>query len=509
MAKDPNQFYKQMRKKSKEFDNREEYLNHELKIMSFRRWGIHLPFKDYNIEIEDWVPALAATIGKVVMVTACVAAFANAPGFDLFHLPEADKLAFIAENVRYELLIAGLLFVILFSAILNPNANLAGTHGPMIPLIAMIAAAGGHPLALGVMVGVFGLILAFTKGGSKLMTLTGVGVRGGLLIYLGAFGLMGQIGKLGKWAGSLLPDGSVSATKLVAADASMGYVSFAVIGVTLLVYAYLAKVNKRWLAIPLCSALAGIVALACGADFSFSTSPGLPHFSPLYWWGDNTGWLMGWPNLGHFVAVIPFAILAVAMWSPDYLGHRVFQEMNYPKDAKGVLMNVDDTMIGASIRQGVGSFLGGGNLASSWGTYMIPAAIAKRPIPGGALLTGLLCIVASVLGFPMDLAMWEPVLRVALIVGVFLPLLEAGMQMVHKHKDSLSAGICIFACAFVNPVFGWATTMLLDNLGFIGDAERAKELSWKDKLLIPGAAFIICIGSLALVGQLPGIPAIL
>ncbi len=37
---------------------------------------------------------------------------------------------------------------------------------------------------------------------------------------------------------------------------------------------------------------------------------------------------------------------------------------------------------------------------------MIPAAIAKRPIPGGALLTGLLCVVAAVLGFPMDLAMW-------------------------------------------------------------------------------------------------------
>ncbi|MBO0180627.1 DUF3360 family protein, partial [Vibrio parahaemolyticus] len=88
---------------------------------------------------------------------------------------------FIAENVRYELLIAGALFVILFSAILNPNANLAGTHGPMIPLIPMIAAAGGHPLALGLMVCVFGLILALTKGGSKLMTLTGIGVRGGLL----------------------------------------------------------------------------------------------------------------------------------------------------------------------------------------------------------------------------------------------------------------------------------------------------------------------------------------
>ena len=127
---------------------------------------------------------------------------------------------------------------------------------------------------------------------------------------------------------------------------------------------------------------------------------------------------------------------------------------------------------------------------------------------GGAILTALLCVLASVFGYPMDLAMWEPVLRIALIVGVFLPLLEAGMQMVRKHKDSLSAGTCIFACAFVNPVFGWAFTMLLDNLGLIGDKERAKELSWKEKLIIPGAMFIVCIVSLALVGQLPGIPGI-
>ncbi|MCV5245689.1 DUF3360 domain-containing protein, partial [Escherichia coli] len=71
--------------------------------------------------------------------------------------------------------------------------------------------------------------------------------------------------------------------------------------------------------------------------------------------------------------------------------------------------------------------------------------------------------------------------------------------MIHKHKDSLSAGICIFACAFVNPVFGWAITMLLDNLGLIGDHERANELSRKDKYLIPGTAFIVCAGSLAIV----------
>ena len=81
----------------------------------------------------------------------------------------------------------------------------------------------------------------------------------------------------------------------------------------------------------------------------------------------------------------PFAVLAVAMWSPDFLGHRVFQQLNYPKNAKKVLMNIDDTMCVTAARQVVGTALGGGNLASSWGTYVVPAAIAKRPIPAGAL----------------------------------------------------------------------------------------------------------------------------
>lgn len=496
MENHSNGSYQEQRKKAREFNSRNEYLEHELSIMKPKRWQINLPFRDFRIEVEDLVPALAATIGKIVMVAAMVAAFAVE--FNLFGGDPVLRNAFIAENVRWELLIAGGIFVILFSGILNPNANLAGTHGPMIPLIAMIAAAGGHPLALGIMVGVFGMFLAITKGGSKLMNITGVGVRAGLLIFLGATGLFAQIKAFGAW----------SAAEAGMEGAKAGPISFVVIGVSVIVYALLARVNKRWLAIPLCSAIAGLLAFIMGADFAFVTAPGLPHFNPTWWWGETTGWTLGWPGFKEFLAVTPFAILAVAMWTPDYLGHRVFQELNYPKKAKSVLMDIDDTMTVTSIRQAVGAFLGGGNLASSWGTYMIPAAIAKRPIPGGAILTGILCVLASVIGYPMDLAMWAPVLRIALIVGVFLPLLEAGMQMVQKQKDALSAGTTIFASAFINPVFGWALAMLMDNLGLIGDPERAKELSLTEKLIIPGIMFIICVTSLALVGQLPGIPGI-
>lgn len=108
-------------------------------------------------------------------------------------------------------------------------------------------------------------------------------------------------------------------------------------------------------------------------------------------------------------------------------------------------MNIDDTMTSCSVRQAVGSILGGANFTSSWGTYIVPASIAKRPIPGGAVLTAVLCIIAGLWGYPMDLAIWQPVLSVALIVGVYLPLLEAGMEMTRKGKTTQSAAIVVFS----------------------------------------------------------------
>lgn len=481
---DNNHNYRSLHRPSKEFASRSDYLEHELSIMSPKRWRPNLPFRDYRFELEDWVPAIAATIGKIVMVAAVVAAFAGPMGL-------SDE--FVIENARFEMLIAAILFVVLFSGFLNPAANLAGTHGPLIPLIPLIVASGGHPMALGIMVGVLGFALGVFRGGSLLARLTSDGVCGGLLLYLGFIGITSQIAKLFAWANGF----------------DMGYIAFVVVFATIVMYAYLEHIRMRWLAIPLGSALAGVIAFALGAPFEFSTEPGVPILNPAYWWGEDTGWKLGLPELHHFVAVAPFAVLAVAMWSPDFLGHRVFQQLNYPPKAKKVLMNIDDTMCVAAARQIVGTALGGGNLTSSWGTFMVPAAIAKRPIPAGAVLTGLLCVVAAIWGYPMDLAIWPPVLSVALMVGVYLPLLEAGMQMTREGKTSQSAAIVIFSSALVNPVFGWSLTVLLDNLGLVGDKERGQKLTHTDRWVIPTIVFLVLCGVMAAIGMFPGIPALL
>lgn len=493
-ANEDERSYAEQHRPSKAFDSRKDYLENELKIMRPRRWKLNLPGRDFRFEWEDLVPAIAGTIGIISMYSAVMMSWADGLSQAWDHIQLGKEFAI--EVSRVEMLIPALLFCIISSGFINPRANLAGNHGPMIPLIGAIALAGAHPLALALMLGVFGLLLSFFKGGSRLVNLTSQGVAGGLLIYLGFTGSISQIGQVQNWAMGL--------ETVEHAKGSLGYIALLVLATNIVLYAVLAKFDKRWLAIPACAVTGLLVALLCGAgfDLTFQTEIGLPNLNPFYWWGSTEhGWMLGMPNLQHFIASLPFAILAVAMWPPDFLGHRIFQELNYPKGTDRVLMDVDDTMVTCSIRQMVGTSLGGGNITSSWGTYMIPAAIAKRPIPAGAIVLGSLCIIVAILGFPMDVAVWPPVMRIALLVGVFLPLLEAGVQMVRESKDAQSAGVCIFAAAVTNPVLAWALSMTLDNNGLIGDKERAENLTVIDKLIIPISVLVICLIAMLAVGM--------
>jgi hypothetical protein len=489
--------YKELHKPASEFESRSEYLEHELQIMKPRRFKLNLPGRDFKFEWEDLVPALAGTLGIIAMYSSVMMAWAEGLSKAWDHVTLGKEFAI--EVSRVEMIIPAFLFVILASGFFNPRANLAGNHGPMIPLIASIALAGAHPLALAILIGVFGLLLSFFKGGSKLVNLTSKGVAGGLLIFLGFMGALSQIKTIQTWS-----KGLSSAT---VEAGSMGFLGLIILSFTIILYSYLARIDKRWLAIPACAVSALLIALIGGASFDLqiTTEIGLPNLNPVYWWGStNEGWMLGLPQTKHFVASLPFAILAVAMWSPDFLGHRIFQEMNYPKKSEKVLMDVDDTMTMCSIRQMVGTAVGGGNITSSWGTYLIPAAIAKRPIPGGAILLGLMVIAVAILGSPMDVAVWPPVRSIALLVGVFLPMIEAGIQMVKESASAQAAGICIFMAMVTNPVLAWALAMFLDNNGLIGDKERPKNLTVVDRLIIPLSILIICVIAVLSVGMLKG-----
>ncbi|WII94405.1 DUF3360 domain-containing protein [Moraxella haemolytica] len=109
-----------------------------------------------------------------------------------FATPLGLSDAFILENVRYEMLIAAF-FVLILSGFILPTSNLPGTHGPLIPLIPIVVAAGGHPLAFGVLMGVFGIALALCKGGSLMARLTSK--RGGRLTLVSGFCWYDRTGK--------------------------------------------------------------------------------------------------------------------------------------------------------------------------------------------------------------------------------------------------------------------------------------------------------------------------
>ncbi|MEL0611469.1 DUF3360 family protein, partial [Vibrio echinoideorum] len=65
------------------------------------------------------------------------------------------------------------------------------------------------------------------------------------LIFLGLTGTMSQINSIQAWA--------VGLQSSTGEAGSIGYVGLIVLAITIAIYALLAKLNKRWLAIPVCS----------------------------------------------------------------------------------------------------------------------------------------------------------------------------------------------------------------------------------------------------------------
>ena len=83
------------------------------------------------------------------------------------------------------------------------------------------------------------------------------------------------------------------------------------------------------------------------------------------------------------------------------------------------------------------------------------------------------------------------------------------MEMTREGKTTQSAAIVVFASALVNPAFGWSLTLVLDNLGLIGSKERSAGLTKMSRWIIPVVTFVILTTVMAIVGMLPGIPALL
>lgn len=420
--------------------NNAEELSNDLKSYNPNRWKLNIPFKNYNFRIQDLVPAISGVIGKVSLVAAFAVSWST--GLSI------SNPAFVPENVRLELVFAGIMTII-FCAVLNPCAGPPGTLAPLIPMVPIMASAGVHPLAFGILVGIIGIILSISRTFSKVVNINGTGTKGGLIILFGVLGIKGAVQNLNSWAQQ---------------TDSVPLITMVVI-IGIIIYILLNKLKLGWLVIPVCATAAIILSFISGRIPDFQTGAGFPVINPNIWWNEKWGVGFGF-TFANYIKALPYALFAVVLWPLDALAIKAIQDENYPSDAKNSCFDMDATYTIVSIRTILGTILGGSQTAAIWRSFMIPLSIIKRPIGAAALILGVLSILSGILGFPIDIAIFPPLLWSVLIFGVFLPMLEVGIGTIKNMTHSKIAAICIVGGLAVNPLLGWILATISEKVVF-------------------------------------------
>ena len=430
---------------------KEEQVHGEWAVYNPQRWHLNLVFRNYTIRASDFIPAFAGVIGKISLVAAFAVAWAQGLGI--------TDASFIAENVRLELVIGGVL-TLLFSAFLNPYAAPPGTLAPFIPLVSAIALAGIHPLALSLMIGIISLLLASVKGFSHIIRVNGPGTTTGIILLFGLMGIISSLESLKQWTIQVeIPD-------LLSLLLFIG----------IIIYILLTRLKAKYLIIPVCALTALGLSALLGAYPELKTVMGAPIFSPSVWWNEKWGLGLGL-KFSHFISAFPFALLAVIMCPIDALAIKKIQEANYPEEAKKAIFHMDDTYIVVALRNILGTLLGGAQIASIWRSFMIPLATVKRPIGGSALILGILSVVVAFLGFPIDVAVFPPLLWLVLIVGVYVPLLEVAFSSLKSAAMVQITIICLLIGLAVHPIIAWVTAMAVENFNLLGAHDASQNLS--------------------------------
>lgn len=446
---------------------RQELLNEDLIAYNPKRWGVNIPFRDYSFRVEDVIPALSGAIGKVSLVAAFAVAWAT--GLNI------TDPAFVTENVRLEIMLASI-FTILFCAILNPYVGPPGTLAPLIPAVSIMVSAEVHPLPLSILIGLIGIGISVFRYFSKVVDINGAGTKGGIILLFGLLGITSSYENLKNWTEKN--------------EAPEMLVLLLISGLVL--YTLLNKYNARWVIIPACAAAAIAISSSFGLYPELKTGIALPIIDPNTWW--NEKWGIGWGlNARNFIKALPFALLAVVMWPLDALAVKTIQETNYPERAKRAVFDMNSTYFVVSLRNIAGALLGGGQISAIWRSFMIPLGVVKRPIGASALILGIIGASFGVLGAPIDIAVFPPLLWLVLIFGVYIPLMEVGLTTIKTVASAQAASVCIIAGIAVNPVLGWVASVFIENFNIIKDSKADRVLTPKELYITAGLVIITLI----------------
>lgn len=437
--------------------NHSNDLDADLNAYNPKHWGINFPFRDFRLRWEDLIPALAGAIGKISLVAAFAMAWATGLGI--------SDPTFVTENVRLEIVVASV-FALIFSVVLNPAAGPPGTLAPLIPIVPLMVSAGVHPLPFAILISFAGFIFARNGYFHEIVKINGVGTKAGILLLFGIMGITSSIQKLQTWTTNNNQSSMVYILILFGA----------------ILYFLLIRINAKWLIIPASALVSLAISSLYGLFPSLETGFGLPIIDPAYWW--NHKWGIGFGmTTQNFVAAIPFALLVLTLWPIDALVVKTLQENSYPVTAKRAILDLNATFIVVTIRNLIGALLGGAQTSAVWRSFMIPLAVVKRPISGSALFLGLFGIAFAILGFPIDVSVFPPLVWLVLIFGVFAPMMEIGLSTISDVASTQIALICIILGIGINPVIGWSFALLIENMNFIHNSAVKRTLTKRDKIL--------------------------
>jgi hypothetical protein len=432
-------------------------LDADLEAYHPKRWHVNFPGRGFRLRWIDLIPALSGVIGKVSLVAAFALAWANGLGI--------TDPSFVRENVRLEIFIASL-FTLIFSAFFNPAAGPPGTLAPLIPLVPLMVSSGIHPLPFAILASLAGFFFAQNGFFQKIVNLNGPGTKAGILMMFAIMGITSSLEKLQVWT----------------ASHRQNSLFFVLLFLTSIQYILLIRFRAKWLVIPATAFISLVISLGYGQFPAFESGFGLPIIDPAYWWQIQWGIGFGM-TIQQFVMAIPFVLLVMTMWPIDALAIQSLQEMNYPPAAKGAIMDLKATFAIVTARNLIGALLGGAQTAAVWRSFMIPLAVVKRPIGGSALFLGLFGILFAIFGFPIDLSVFPPLVWLVLILGVFAPMIEISLGSIHDVSTAQIVAICIILGIGINPVIGWCSALLVENLNLFKHDQAKRSLTKKDRML--------------------------
>ncbi|NLW11089.1 MAG: DUF3360 family protein [Clostridiaceae bacterium] len=227
-----------------------------------------------------------------------------------------------------------------------------------------------------------------------------------------------------------------------------------------------------WLAIPMSVAVGLLLPLLFGIRPELVSQPSFPIMNPGVWWNDL--WGIGWGmEPSAWLAALPYALLIVIMWPLDAVAITAMHERSYGEHSERLIFKMNPTFLLVGLRNIAGAVLGGSQTAAVWRSFLIPLGVVRRPLPGAALLLAIFGIVFSLLGFPLDLALFAPLLNLVLIFGVFLPMLLTGIVIPKSRLNWAVAAVCVVVGYLWTPLAGWLLAVATE-LVFKRLAARAK-----------------------------------